>query len=351
MRLFILDKMYMSNSFRRLENLDFIRFIAIFLVVWGHAVQYGLGKEFVHSNFYSPANEWIVSFHMPLFMILSGLFAHKNLSKDIYSIIKQKFLHLFVPALAWTIVSIIIIAIRGKNPFDNISLFVWIFTNYWYITCLILCILTFYIFMKIFKNDMLACIISVVFSMILPYGHNVFFSSMLPFFWSGYFIMKYKNDLNFGWKTIIFCLLSWVFLFKFWSMKDSIYCTPATICQFSPFIFMPYNMFVSFFRLVIGLTASIFIIGVFNKLYLLIKDSKIMKLFSFIGRETLPIYLIHNTAIVILTYIFTLPANTNVYLYNFVYVHIYTFWGLFVSALITYIGIRIPIVRRVFFGK
>lgn len=335
----------------RLQNLDFIKFIAIFFVVWGHALQYGLG-EIRTGILHHPASEWIVSFHMPLFMMISGFFAFKTLDKNIFIVLKQKISKLFIPALAWTLINVSIIALRGKNPFLYSSWFGWMFSNYWYITCLVLCILIFYISMKAFKNDVLACGISILLCLILPYCTNWFLSSMLPFFWAGHFVRKYKNDFAFGWIAIVFCLLSWIILFRFWSIKDySIYYAPATLFKFSPFHLTKYNFLASFFRTAIGIVASISIIGILNKIYFSIRKMKIMNLFVFIGRETLPVYLIHVIAIVALANIFTLPNDTDLYLYDFLLVHIYTLWGLAVSVSLTYIGIRIPIVRNIFFGK
>lgn len=336
----------------RLQNLDFIRFVAIFFVVWGHALQYGLGELKTSIGQYHPASEWIVSFHMPMFMIISGFFAFKALERNILILLKQKILKLFVPALAWTFVNVSLIAIRGKNPLSLASWDEWCFNNYWYVTCLILCTVIFYISVKLLKNDILACVASVVVSMAVPSATNWFLSSMLPFFWAGHFVRKYKGDFNFSWTSIVFCLVSWMILFRFWTVKDcSIYYVPSVFVRFSPLRFTEYNLTVAFFRFTIGIVASISLIGIINKIYGLIKNKRIMNLFVFIGKETLPVYLIHVMAIVVLANIFTFPLDTDIYLYDFLLVHIYTAWGMGISVVITFIGIKIPVVRNIFFGK
>lgn len=54
--------------------IDFMRGIAICLVVLGHNIQYGSGRNFlVSSDFYNNSVfKLIYSFHMPLFALIAG---------------------------------------------------------------------------------------------------------------------------------------------------------------------------------------------------------------------------------------------------------------------------------------
>lgn len=55
----------------RLLQIDLLKLFAIALVIWGHCIQY------FSYNFYSeePVYRIIYSFHMPLFMMISGFFS------------------------------------------------------------------------------------------------------------------------------------------------------------------------------------------------------------------------------------------------------------------------------------
>ena len=56
---------------KRIEYIDFIKGICIFIVVWGHTIQnMGDGDEF----WLNPVHQFICSFHMPIFMLVSGFF-------------------------------------------------------------------------------------------------------------------------------------------------------------------------------------------------------------------------------------------------------------------------------------
>jgi len=88
----------------RLVQFDFVKAIAIILVVIGH---------YYPSNapdWYIAFRSWVYTFHMPLFMFASG-YIYQSFKKDerYFSFIKKKFRRLFVP---YIIVSIIIISIK-----------------------------------------------------------------------------------------------------------------------------------------------------------------------------------------------------------------------------------------------
>lgn len=87
---------------KRISYIDMAKGIGIILVVWGH------------SDFPSATtNQWISSFHMPLFFILSGmLLSHtKAYEKDMKDLIKKKARGLLIPYLTFSILSMVFTAI------------------------------------------------------------------------------------------------------------------------------------------------------------------------------------------------------------------------------------------------
>lgn len=65
----------------REKHIDIIKGIAIFLVLWGHCIQSIAGDEGFFSN-------WVIriiySFHMPLFMVMSGYLFQRTSQKDFF---------------------------------------------------------------------------------------------------------------------------------------------------------------------------------------------------------------------------------------------------------------------------
>ena len=64
----------MEIANKRNESLDILKGILVLLVVWGHAIQFGFGFEYVEKYYCFDDNIYklIYSFHMPLFMAISG---------------------------------------------------------------------------------------------------------------------------------------------------------------------------------------------------------------------------------------------------------------------------------------
>ena len=61
---------------KRNGYVDFVKGVTIFLVVFGHALQYGSGSDYLASELYwdNPIMKAIYSMHMPLFAAISGYF-------------------------------------------------------------------------------------------------------------------------------------------------------------------------------------------------------------------------------------------------------------------------------------
>lgn len=81
---------------KRIEALDIAKGLAIFLVVWMHCIQY-IGNSSFDNQLYSI----VYSFHMPLFLLISGYLFYKSLGKDFRTTIKKRAVRLLVPNLLW----------------------------------------------------------------------------------------------------------------------------------------------------------------------------------------------------------------------------------------------------------
>ena len=79
----------------RISYIDNLKGIAILFVVMGHVVEKGIGLSD------TPFNRFYASFHMPLFMFLSGVFAYQAVKQccmaEYMTFYKKKFLRIMVP--------------------------------------------------------------------------------------------------------------------------------------------------------------------------------------------------------------------------------------------------------------
>ena len=102
----------MESNTRRKKYpwIDVAKSIAIFLVVWGHFQNYGTFRGL---------QKLIYSFHIPLFLILSGfLYTYKE-GEPLGSFVRKKFVRTAFPALLWLLISqpLFIWFHRGESPF------------------------------------------------------------------------------------------------------------------------------------------------------------------------------------------------------------------------------------------
>ena len=79
----------------RIAYIDALKGLAIILVVWGHIAEKSMGIESM------PFNWMYGSFHMPLFIFLSGLFAYKGMDriswKYIWHFLQKKAVRILLP--------------------------------------------------------------------------------------------------------------------------------------------------------------------------------------------------------------------------------------------------------------
>lgn len=152
----------MNNN--RLQWLDFMKGIAIFFVVLGHVYQFCI------KNTGSVFN-WIYTFHMPFFFMLSGILVCKT--KITKNVIKKRAFSLLIPFFM----------VGGLHSVLNHRFDEFIYgefhAGYWFLLSLFFCWLLFiplyYICKKKHVNKFIECFI-----LLTPFAIYKFFGSILP---------------------------------------------------------------------------------------------------------------------------------------------------------------------------
>lgn len=265
------------NKHKRLVWPDVLKCFAIFLVIIGHVV-----SAYDDRIYDAPINQWIYSFHMPLFMMLSGLFFKYSLNKSFKSVLCGKTIQLLVPLCTWSIVGLFI----GEFLLTNINNWGYIksyilsggpLRGYWYLKCLFIYVIFNFGLIKIVRNNYLATGISIIVFMIIP---NInFMRMMIPFFWLGYYYEKIGLRLP----TIPSLIISGGMMILCYLLFDTS-CNYLSAHQ-SVKEYMQY--------LIIGLTSSIFWISLF-KLVIPSEANQYLILFQDIGKQSLGIYCCHS---------------------------------------------------------
>lgn len=116
----------MERRVKRNRFLDFIKGTTILLVVFGHCIQYGSGREYLVGELYyaDPIFRIIYSFHMPMFAAISGYFFYFTMKKyDLVTLLKKKLLAYAVPIAVWAQIDLLLGILQNGNRIHGIVSF------------------------------------------------------------------------------------------------------------------------------------------------------------------------------------------------------------------------------------
>jgi fucose 4-O-acetylase-like acetyltransferase len=304
------------NPSQRIEFIDLLKSFAIFCVLWGHAIQYlRNGDDFSHNTVY----EFIYSFHMPLFFMISGFFFKSSLKLNGREFFFKKFIQLLLPCFIW---AVLFMGLRfGYNQCDFdwikeikalINPFKW---KFWFLKTLFISYSIAFLSYKVLKKEWIVFICSLIFVLIVPCCERQRF--LFPFFLIGiilkdnYFLMR-KYLPYVLWSS---CIVYISCLF-FWDGDYSIYKTHfQSIINITTMNFDFSNMDISFFRFFTGLSGSVFFFTLFQTLY---RKNNMSSFISKIGTYTLSIYILQMVVLENIMDRILDFGSVNILIYNFV---------------------------------
>ena len=269
---------------------DLLKAFGILLVIWGHSIAF-------LSSSSSDTNHCfliIYSFHMPLFMMMSGYFYAGKASLYTFSeLLKDKSIHLLLPAILWGV----IIASLGflnhlyKSESDlHLKVTNSLFLSVWFLKCLFFC----YVLAKLANNIVYGYILTLCISQLLPIWK---FEIMYPCFIAG-ILLKHYFDVIRQYSLVAMILLLISFSFTYVCLWD------ADMLK-THYLFIEQDsvlgtLYIRFVRICIGIAGSSFLILLFDKLFSSCNnhEKNLGGAVSGIGKETLGIYILQDIIVV-----------------------------------------------------
>lgn len=278
---------------KRNENIDFLKGVAIILVVFAHFIQFGSGNNFLSENYYfeNVIFKIIYSFHMPLFMIISGyLFYYSvkknNFKKNIINRMKNNLL----PIIVWSIIPIIInlLSLDSYNLYNIVKVIVaGIVYNLWFLWAVLLCSLIVLLCNKFFDDSIIVYVVMFAISLFIPNILNFdLYVFMFPYFVFGYLYNKYNKDVKTDIKYIFLFTILFVILLTQYNYDSFIY--NSGTCILNNFW---KQLGIDLYRYSVGFCGSIFVILLVLKLIKKI-PIKIRNIITMIGKNSLIIYIV-----------------------------------------------------------
>lgn len=285
----------------RNSYLDFVRGIAIILVVAGHSIQFGSTNENWITNrlyFDNTIYQLIYSFHMPLFMLLSGyLFYFSVYKRSFWQNLVKKMRSTITPMLFWTFVGVFIPDLIMGGILETLKTFVRSFAfNYWFLWAVFFCSLIILCLCKTKKLKYAIYIILMILTLFTPDKYGLYLHKFVfPYFLIGFMWNQFRCSKRFAETSTklrvfiwIFLIATFVILFFGYSRDNLIYTSRITLLYTDNLL---KQMQIDLHRWIIGFVGAAAILVFFC---IIAKDQNRVyyKTISRIGRNTIGIYLI-----------------------------------------------------------
>lgn len=305
-----------SNMKQRILYWDVIKAITIFLVIYAHGLQFFTeDKNYWQTDFIC---QFIISFHMPLFMIVSGYFARSIFQQDFINIVKKKTLQLFVPSVTtYFFVGVIMIFLRKQSLIGQIdNLLLNCIYSFWFLKALFI----FYVFISLCKvlyerSSISLYIFIIIFMLVIlniPVQNIDFVHSltMFPYFIIGIVFYKYKKQIFVYDKFIFIISLSIFSLMSiFWQSNE--YNIYTHYIEWTTSYLLIYLV-----RTIIGISGSMAMILLIRKLVNKIDNKVWIKKIGNLGNATLGIYIFQYFIIARFINLYLIPYIHNMNIFN-----------------------------------
>ena len=175
---------------------DLLKGFGIILVVLGHCIQVGSGTAFNAESLYfsDKLYQFIYSFHMPLFMMVSGYLSWGSMQraasgKQRADLLKRRVLALLVPIFLWItaeyLIKLVINLVNGNYPQKTFILeYLYnIINNFLFLWAVFWCLLIVYIMHYFFKDSVILYILGFMVMFFIPDGMALgAYKYMMPYF-------------------------------------------------------------------------------------------------------------------------------------------------------------------------
>lgn len=300
------------------------------LVLWGHCLQ---GCNIDSFNIFQ---NWmfkiIYSFHMPLFMLISGYLFWKSRNKKLKDIIIRRIVTIGIPFLVWNTLLYFRKVVILHEELSIMKYLQSIRYGIWFLQSIFIITIEVAIIIKIaeringkvlvFRNFFLICV--ALGNLFIDGIIGVHTANLFVPFVVGYLYAERKFDgkreINLNKLFLVCSGIVYIILFLFykeWSFDYISGVNPMT-SEYKPYIQMEINIY----RWIIGIVGSIVFTEIMQLLYVKYMNLRFVKFVNRIGKDTLQIYVMQCFFLEgVISTVVTIVANklgTNILVYNIV---------------------------------
>lgn len=285
---------------------DFLRGVAIFLVVLGHVIQW-MDADWKHNALFIG----IYSFHMPLFMFVSGYFLRNNLREvPLLKWTLQKLRQLLLPSFTNSLIYSALLLLTIYLGFSHRTP-KWEHEALWYLNTLCIFVLSAR-FIASFPFRLLRITLWILGYYLAffwqEYPLSMYLKFMLPFFLLGHLYRKLARiPLRHRILPLLLGSISWIFTLPMWDFAHSIYMlayAPLDFANIQHFLILYANGFGGICTTLLLMELSAVARPPRNKWL-----KSFVQLIIWLGTITLPIYIVQTHFFVIREVVSGFSAN------------------------------------------
>ena len=204
----------------RLLELDQAKGMAIFLVIYTHCLQYICKEDGFNNIIY----QCVYTFHMPLFMVISGYLFHSKLNVNFKTVIISQGKHLILPAIfLGGIVSLLCGEYIDIVTLSKMPLTCWFLGN------LFVTSICYHIVNRLIKDIRISAVLLSILILLIPESYGCYFLKFfMPFFGLGLIVNRYRVlEIKIKKKIFMMLALSSIFMcILIWDKSYYVYNTP-----------------------------------------------------------------------------------------------------------------------------
>ena len=314
----------------RIVYLDLAKFLAIALVCVNHC--------YFLTSIENPVYRTISAFYMPLFMLMCGFFSVSSFQLSTKDFLQKKGLQLLIPSIVCSVLSCLILTLFGRDLLNWKELY----GGVWFLKTLFACYLIVFVSKKLISADWLACVVSSMLLIVLPFGYSLMVNYMLLFFWTGYFLRKHYSKYYAYLRTITL-------------VTGGIFCFACICGQAHPQFPFKLQMVLGspvecLIQYTVALAGSFFALGLCSFVANRLKESSIVTYLSKVGQYTLGIYIVQ-TIVLERIFLNIIHFDTFTPLLNYVFIPFLGLIFCFISYELVLLLKNYKFVNFLFFGN
>lgn len=295
---------------------DVLKGFGIIMVVLGHCIQSGSGAEYLGNTGYFEDRwyQFIYSFHMPLFMIISGYYAWNSVRRAVTAgerktMIRKKCIYLITPNVAWKLIEFVYMFAINSYVYWGFRFFLkdlvlGMLTNFWFLWAILYSFLLVCLMHYRLRDSVWVYFLIFVAMFFTPDGMALnAYKYMLPYYLIGFYANKnkermlstkiyqeifQKGRLRNGLAVLVSGIVFWV-LFSFFTEDSFIYLTGYKLIGKNYVV----QLQIDLYRFLVGFCGIVFWTLVWRMLLELHgKRGIVVRVLSYLGRRGLGIYII-----------------------------------------------------------